>query len=89
MLACNEATDATSAARRAELAGELLAAVAVVGFGRLVLSAADRASMEIRRELLTLAGALSVTPVGVAATISVRFSGGQEPWARGLQESGR
>jgi hypothetical protein len=79
VLACNEATDAASAARRAELARELLAAVAAVGFGRLVLSAADRASMDIRRELLTLAGALSQTPVGVAATISVRFSATQEP----------
>ena len=81
MLACNEATDAVSVARRAELAQELLAAVAVVGFGRLVLSAAERASVQIRRELLTLAGALNYTRVGAAATISVRFSATQEPWA--------
>jgi glutamate racemase len=79
VLACNEATDVASVARRAELAHELLAAVAAAAFGRLVLSAAERASMQIRRELLTLAGALSYTRGGTAATISVRFNGTQEP----------
>src|SRR5271155_83494 len=55
VLACNEATDEASAARRAELAQELLTAVATTGSGRLVLSAAERASMQLRRELLLLA----------------------------------
>src|SRR5580700_9481361 len=68
VLACNEATDVTAVARRAELAHELLAAVAAVGFGRLVLSAAERASLDLRRELLSLAGALSYVGRGTAAT---------------------
>jgi hypothetical protein len=75
VLACNEQTDVTSVARRAELARELLAAVAAVSFGRLVLSAAERASMQLRGELLSLAGALSHTLAGTAATVSVRFHG--------------
>jgi hypothetical protein len=74
VLACNEATDVVSVARRAELAHELLAAVAAANFGRLVLSAAERASVELRRELLSLAGALTHTGRGRAATVSVRFS---------------
>jgi hypothetical protein len=61
VLSCNEETDVVSAARRSELAHELLAAVAAVGFGRLVLSAEDGASMQVRRELMTLAGALTYT----------------------------
>jgi hypothetical protein len=74
VLACNQNTDATTAARRSQIANELLTAVASAGFGRLVLSAADRASMQLRRELLSLAGALSYTRPGTAATVSVRFS---------------
>jgi hypothetical protein len=73
VLACNEATDVVSVARRSELAQELLTAVAAGGFGRLVLSAAERASAELRRELLSLAGTLSYTGRGRAPTVSVRF----------------
>ncbi len=80
VLSCNEATDLVSAARRAEIAHELLAAVAAVGFGRLVLSAEKRASVQVRRELMTLAGALTCTRGGGGATVSVRFGGTQEPW---------
>jgi hypothetical protein len=75
VLACNEATDVASVARRTAVAHELLSAVAAVGFGRLVLTAAERASMQLRCELLSLAGTLSHTRRGgTAATVSVRFS---------------
>ena len=74
VLACNEATDIASVARRTALAHELLSAVAAVGFGRLVLTAAERASMQLRCELLSLAGTLSYTRRGRAAAVSVRFS---------------
>jgi hypothetical protein len=73
VIACNEATDAESAQRRAELAGELLSVVAAAGFGRLVLTAAERAPMPLRRELLALAGSLSHTRRGTATVVSVRF----------------
>jgi hypothetical protein len=74
VLACNEATDLASVTRRAELAHELLAAVAGVGFGRLVLTAAERASMQLRRDLLSLADTLAQIRRGAATTVSVRFS---------------
>jgi len=73
VLACNEATDVASVARRAELAHELLAAVAAAGFGRLVLTAAERASMQLRRNLLSLADALTHAHCGTAVTVSVRL----------------
>jgi hypothetical protein len=38
------------------------------------LGARDRASMQLRRELLSLAGALSDTRPGTATTVSVKFS---------------
>jgi hypothetical protein len=72
VIACNGATDTASYARRAELARELLAAVAEGGFGRLVLSVADRAPAKLRLELLSLAGSLSHTGRG-GATVSVKF----------------
>jgi glutamate racemase len=73
VLACNEATDVASVARRAELAQELLAAVASAGFGRLVLTAAERASIQLRRNLLSLADTLIHTRCGQAVTVSVRL----------------
>jgi hypothetical protein len=72
VLACSEATDAASLASRARLARELLAAVTATGFGRLVLSSAEHASVPLRRELLSLAGALSQTVLGTS--VRVRFS---------------
>jgi hypothetical protein len=69
-----------SRARRAQLAHELLGAVAVVSFGRLILSAAERASLQLRHELLSLAGALSHARRG-SVTVSVRF---KEAIDRGL-----
>ena len=73
VLACSEATDVASVARRAELAHELLLAVAVAGFGRLVLTAAERASMQLRRNLLSLADSLTHAHSGTAVTVSVRL----------------
>ncbi len=72
VLACSDAIDLASLASRAQLARELLAAVAATGFGRLVLSSAEPASVSTRRELLTLAGALS--HAGPGTSVRVRFS---------------
>jgi hypothetical protein len=74
VLACNEATDLAAVAHRLELAHELLDAVTGTSFGRLVLSAAERASMQLRCELISLAGALSYSRRGTSATVSVRFN---------------
>jgi len=73
VLACNAETDIASAARRAEVAHELLRAVASVGFGRLLLSTANGASLQLRHELLALASALGQTFAGTAVTVTVRF----------------
>ena len=73
VLACNDAMDPDSVARRAELAFELLTAVAGAGFGRLVLTASGDVPMRQRRALLALAGALSQRIRGMTATVSVRF----------------
>jgi hypothetical protein len=75
VLACNAATDVASVASRAALARELLRVVAAARFGRLVLSVADRAPVEQRCELLSLAGALSHALRGVSV------------WVRFLQET--
>lgn len=72
VLACSDATDVASAACRARLARELLSAVTTASFGRLVLSSAERASVPLRRELLTLAGTLSQTVPGTS--VHVRFN---------------
>ena len=73
VLACNEAADAASAARREEVALELLAGVAAAGFGRLVLNAAALTSAPLRLELLSLAGSLSHACAG-GAVVSVKFN---------------
>jgi hypothetical protein len=84
MLACNEATDVTSVSRRAEVAHELLAAVSTVEFGCLYLTATDSASAETRRELLSLADALSQRLRGLSATVlvSLRFGAALPPSIR-------
>jgi hypothetical protein len=71
VLACNAATDIASVASRAALARELLEVVAAAHFGRLVLSVGDRAPMQLRCELLSLAGVLSHALRG--ASVWVRF----------------
>jgi hypothetical protein len=77
LLACNEATDPTSVTSRAEVAHDLLTAVAAARFGRLALTASDRTSMRQRCELLSLAGELSLRIQGMTATVSVRFGEGR------------
>jgi hypothetical protein len=78
VLACSDVVDPSLRARRVEVAAELLAAVNVGRFGRVVLSAADRASAELRDELLSLAGALSPRLRGTSTTVSVRFGPPEE-----------
>jgi hypothetical protein len=75
VLARKEATDLASVACRAEVAHELLTAVSAVGFGGLLLSAMDHASMQLRGEILSLAGALRRRLRGSSATVSVKFGG--------------
>ena len=72
VLACNGATDLASVASRTEVAQELLNAVAAASFGRLVLSAAERASIQLRGQLLSLAAALGHKLRGTS--VKVRFS---------------
>jgi hypothetical protein len=59
VLSCNAAMDVASVAGRVDLARALLGAVAYAHFGRLVL-AADRPPMQMRYQLVALAGALSL-----------------------------
>ena len=51
----------------------LLTVVTTDPFGRFVLTCAERASVQSRRELMQLAGALSGRLGGTSATVSVRF----------------
>ena len=78
VLACNEAVDEASIASRALLARELLTAVSTTRFGRLVLSAADRTSMQVRRELLSLAGALTHSLRGASVQVTFNTNGSRE-----------
>jgi hypothetical protein len=75
VLACNDATDVASAGRRAEIARVLLRAVAPVTFGRLVVCAPDRAPVQLRHQLLSLADALIHELEGTSATVALRFGG--------------
>ncbi len=74
VLACNEDTDGEARGCRAQIARILLAAVRGTGFGRLVLSASGRASLRLRHELISLAGALSQELPGTTASVSLRFN---------------
>ena len=76
VLACGQAADAVSVQRRAAVADQLLTSVAAAGFGRLVLTAPDCASVRQRCELLGLAGELSHRVRGATAAVSVRFGRG-------------
>ncbi len=73
VLACNDAMDRDSSARRAAIAHELLSIVVAVTFGRLVLSSADTVSIQQRRDLVSLAGVLVERVGGRATTVSVKF----------------
>jgi NAD(P)-dependent dehydrogenase (short-subunit alcohol dehydrogenase family) len=82
VLACNDAIDPESVARRAKLAHELLKAVASTRVGRVVLTSGDRVSTDVQRDLLSLAGVLSCKPEGTLATISVTFGASGDPRER-------
>jgi hypothetical protein len=73
VLACNGQTDGEADGCRAQVARTLLAAVRGTTFGRLVLSASSSASLRLRHELVSLAGALSEELEGTTATVSLRF----------------
>jgi hypothetical protein len=75
VLACNGATDAATAGRRADVARELLSCVSRTWRGRLVLTApAGRASGLFRHHMLSLAGTLSDHLPGTSATVTLRFT---------------
>lgn len=74
VLACSEATDSGSVARRTEVAHDLLDAVACMPGGRLVLSSVDGASDEVRHGLFLLAGTLSCKLPGSGAMVLARFN---------------
>lgn len=73
VLACNERTDGDGDGQRAQVARTLLDAVSGATFGRLVLSASERASFRLRQELLSLTGALTEQLRGTTATVLLRF----------------
>jgi len=74
VLACNPAAGTASAGGRGMLARALLAAVSQAIHGRLILSAADGASHQLRGELLTLAGELTGEIRGTSASVSLFFT---------------
>jgi hypothetical protein len=75
ILACNEAADSVATLQRSAVATVLLRAVTSAGLGRLLLSAGANASVPLRREMLSLVGALSQKIEGTTASVSVRFGG--------------
>jgi hypothetical protein len=74
VLACNSTAGGAAADRRTQLARMLLGVVTSITRGRLILSASGRASAQLRRELLALAGQLTDDLRGSTATISLRFN---------------
>ncbi len=80
VLACNAATGAEAAGRRAQLARTLLGPVTSTTCRRLVLTASACAPLQLLQELLTLAEALAEDLRGTTATVSVRFA--QRPQKR-------
>jgi hypothetical protein len=72
-LACNGATDPQSSSRRFDIVTELLEAVNLARFGRLVLSTTENASLPVRSELLSLASSLGLRLGGTSVSVSVRF----------------
>ena len=74
VLACNSATDGAALVRRAQVARALLGAVTFSTCGRLILGASERASHQLRQELLALAEALNDEVRGTTATVSLRFA---------------
>jgi glutamate racemase len=74
VLACNGAEGAAAPTARAQLARMLFGAVTVALHGRLILSASTTATLQLREELLRLAGALTEGLRGTRATVSVQFT---------------
>jgi hypothetical protein len=72
-IVCSDTTEGSLVAHRAEMAHELLTAVAFQPGGRLLLSASGTASMALRSGMFSLAGVLSARLPGTVATVSVRF----------------
>jgi hypothetical protein len=89
VLACNGAMDSVATQQRSEVANELLGAVTSAGVGRLVLSTRDSVSMPLRRELLSLVGALSQKIQGTTTTVSVRFGVERAEVVSGSRRLGR
>jgi hypothetical protein len=80
VLACNAATGAEAAGRRAQLARTLLGPVSSTTCRRLILMASACAPLQLLQELLTLAESLAEDLRGTTATVSVRFA--QRPQKR-------
>jgi hypothetical protein len=76
VLSCRDTADLKALELRSQLAHELLSEVSASGFGRLILSAADGASTQLRRQLLSLAGVLSYELRGTTTTVSLKFGDG-------------
>jgi len=74
VLACNSAADGAAADRRVRLARALLGAVTRSVRGRLILGVSGRASDQLRRELLALAGALGEEARGTTASVTLQFA---------------
>jgi hypothetical protein len=74
VLACNSATGGEIVGRRTQLARALVGAVARTIHGRLILSASEQASHELREELFTLAGDLTDQLRGTTASVSLWFT---------------
>lgn len=87
VLACNGATDARSADRRADVARELMRAVAPVTLGRLVLSTGSGATAALREQLLALADTLRHEMPASKVTVSLRFGGSDAPRTDPLPEA--
>jgi hypothetical protein len=73
VLACNGETDGLADGCRAQVARALRVAVSGTTFGRLVLSASDRASLRLRQELLSRTAVLGKQLPGTTATVTLRF----------------
>lgn len=70
VLACSVAVDATSVIHRAHVARALLDAVVAANSGRLVLSSVEGAPLQLRCELLSLAGTLSHVAPGAFVRVT-------------------
>jgi hypothetical protein len=87
VVTCNAETGAAAGSRRASLARTLLDAVTGSIRERLILSASDRASDQLRRELFALAGELTAELRGSTATVSLWFMEPSRGHARPLVDT--